>query len=95
MKIVWSPEALMDYESILKYLIFKWSFSVAEDFIKRLDQKIELIQLQPELFEKVNYKNVRRAVVKPPITLFYRIEPKEIVLLRIWNNSQNPDKLKL
>lgn len=85
----------MDYESILKYLIFKWSFSVAEDFIKRLDQKIELIQLQPELFEKVNYKNVRRAVVKPPITLFYRIEPKEIVLLRIWNNSQNPDKLKL
>ena len=85
----------MDFELVLKYLIFKWSFSVAEDFIKRLDQKIELIQLQPELFEKVNYKNVRRAIILPQISLFYLIDKEVIVILRLWNNSQNPDKLKL
>lgn len=95
MRIVWTLEALLDYESIIDYLIYKWSLAVAEDFINSLDQKIKLIQLQPELFEKVNYKNVRRAVIKPPFALFYRIEPEEIILLRLWNNSQNPDKLNL
>ncbi len=94
MEIVWSPEALMDYESVIDYVIFNWSYSVAEDFVKKVNTKIKLIQLQPELFEKVDHKNARRAVIIPQISLFYRIEPEEIVLLRFSNNSQNPENLK-
>ncbi len=52
MRIVWTLEALLDYESIIYYLIYKWSLAVAEDFINSLDQKIKLIQLQPELLKK-------------------------------------------
>jgi len=94
MKIVWTDKALLDYHQNIDYLLSEWNERSAIEFIDDVDAMIALINAMPELFPLSDYLNVRRAVVRKQITLFYSIEGSKIYLLRFWNIYQNPSSLK-
>jgi hypothetical protein len=41
------------------------------------------------------HRNVRRAVIRKQITLYYLIEGESVYLVRFWNTYQDPDSLKI
>lgn len=93
--ISWSTEAIADYASNVDYLLTDWSFKDAEEFVNNAGEIINLISQMPEAFPISDYKNVRKAVVCKQISLLYVAAESEIILLRFWNNRQNPEELKL
>ena len=92
MKFVWSPEAVADYQNNIVFLLEEWS---PVKFISRVDQCLNLIAENPRLYPATEMKNIRNAVVAKQISLFYLLESDRIILVRFWNNYQNPERLKL
>jgi plasmid stabilization system protein ParE len=95
MKVIWSKKAIGDYDSIIDYLLVKWSKSSAEKFIDQVYSKIHFIKTHPEAFEKTDFEGTSRVVITKQVTLFFRVSKSKIYLIRFWNNSQNPNKLSL
>ena len=101
LNIVWSSRALSDLENTKEYLINTWGQSSLNKFLDILEQKISIIMQFPESCPKVaQFKNVRKCVLTPQNTLFYRIvegeiEIESLEILRIFDNRQDPDKLGL
>ena len=51
------------------------------------------IQSNPELYPVI-YKSFHRAVLRRfPFSIFYTIEPDEIIIHAVFDNRQDPDKL--
>jgi plasmid stabilization system protein ParE len=95
MQIIWSDEAIADYHQNIDYSEKEWSLHVAIEFIEDVESVIELITSHPELYPQTDYQEIRKAVVRKQITLFFKVRDKQIHLVRFWNNYQNPGKLKL
>lgn len=95
MKIIWSDEAIADYQQNIDYLLKEWSEQVAIEFIEDVEAVIELIKSHPELYPLTDYREIRKAVIRKQITLFFKSKKGEIHLIRFWNTYQDPEKLKL
>ncbi len=94
MQIFWSDEAITDYHQNIDYLVKEWSEQVAVEFIEDVEIVIDLIKSHPELYPLTDYQEIRKAVVRQQITLFYKVKNKTIHLIRFWNNYQDPGGLK-
>ena len=95
-KIIWSPEAIDTYISILEYLEKEWTEREVKTFIVRVNEKLDILKLQPVLGRISNKKkNTRRTLIDKRITLVYHHKPikKEIELVTFWHNSRNPRSL--
>ncbi|REL32858.1 type II toxin-antitoxin system RelE/ParE family toxin [Rhodohalobacter sp. SW132] len=94
-QVYWSQKATSDYWKNIDYLLEYWDLKVAHAFIDKTNHTIDLIQKSPEAFPETDYKNIRRAIIVPQITLFYRLNFNDdsIDLLRFWSNFQNPDSI--
>lgn len=95
MQIKWSDEAIEDYHQNIEYLIREWSENVAIEFIEDIEITIELIKSNTELYPLTDHREVRKAVIRKQITMFFKVTSQEIHIIRFWNNYQNPDRLKL
>lgn len=94
-KVVISKIAEGKLEKLFEYLLKNWSFKVKSDFIKKLDKNISLIKFHPESFpQSAIDPALRKCVITRQTTLFFKFDEKEIKILTIFDNRQNPDKLK-
>ncbi|HVS91108.1 MAG TPA: type II toxin-antitoxin system RelE/ParE family toxin [Mucilaginibacter sp.] len=97
MTINWTPEAERTFSQNLEYLAYRWDNSVVLGFIQKVDDSLQAIISNPQAFPAHNSTlHIRKCVVTPQITVYYRIvNDSTIDLLTFWNNYQNPEKLKL
>ncbi|MGM0620961.1 MAG: type II toxin-antitoxin system RelE/ParE family toxin [Bacteroidota bacterium] len=80
---------------MLEYLEQEWSLKVKDDFIKKLDKSLNLIQKFPESCPKTDFvKGLHMLVVTKQTSLFYRFDSKTIKVVTIFDNRMNPAKLK-
>jgi len=93
--ISWAREAIEDYDSNIKYLLAEWTLTEAEEFVNNVAAIIAIVSVMPEAYPISGYKNVRKALVCKQINLLYIVRESEIILLRFWNNAQDPKKFKL
>ena len=64
---------------------------LGEYFLSAVQAKLSTIQRNPEIFVSV-YTDVRRAIVSRfPFGIFYLIEPKRIVVLRLLHTARDPN----
>ena len=78
---------------ILSYLEKEWSHKVAEEFLLKIDRRIDLLTKQPEVgapSEKI--KNVRGLLITRHNRLYYKIKNDKVILLNIYDTRMNPDK---
>ncbi|MBF9253953.1 type II toxin-antitoxin system RelE/ParE family toxin [Pontibacter sp. 172403-2] len=94
-QIIWSDDAVTDYYQTIDYLLLEWPEQVAITFIEEVEAVLDVLKLQPELYPLSSYPNVRRAVIRKQVTLYYTLKKEEIILVRFWNTYQNPDNLKI
>lgn len=63
---------------------------LGERFLSAADSTFDAIERYPEMFAKVHV-DVRRAIVSTfPYAVFYRIEPKCVVLFRVLHTARDP-----
>lgn len=93
-EIIWSPDAINDFESILEYLELKWSNRITRRFINKIDDNIQLIIEDPKIFPLINQEmQIRKSVITKQNTLFYREINDKIEIVRLFDTRQDPQKL--
>lgn len=95
MIVIWSPQAKTDYWQNIDYLELEWNFQDVLNFIEKVEYTIQLIAKNDTLFSATNYKSVHKVVITKQITLYYRVTPTTIELLRFWNTYQDLENFKL
>lgn len=96
MQIVWTDKADETFDQINAYILTKFSQKEVDDFVIKSYEVIKVIQSHPKLYpvsKLKNYKSVRKAVIHPHSTLYYRITSRStITLITFWDNRKNPRK---
>jgi len=94
--IIWTPEAKDDFVQNIIYLEKDFSDSVVEDFIVKVESVIKILENDPQSFRLSDYKNIRQIPVVPQITVFYAIaDNDQVLIIRLWNNYQDRNRLEL
>ncbi len=94
-KIIWSEEALFNLKRIIDYLEQRWTGKEIRKFSNLLDRQLRLIENNPQLFALTNKsKGIRKAVLSHQTTIYYRITDHEVHILTLFDNRQDPDKLR-
>lgn len=98
MLIVWTDKADETFDQINAYILAKFSQKEVDDFVLKSYEVLKVIQSHPKLYpvsRLKNYRAVRKAVIHPHSTLYYRITNKTtITLVTFWDNRKNPKKKK-
>ena len=65
--------------------------SLGEYFLSAVQSTLKSVELYPEIFVSV-HGEVRRAIVSRfPFAIFYLVEPKRIVVLRLLHTARDPN----
>lgn len=63
---------------------------VGDEFLAAVDSVFDAIERYPEIFPAI-HGEVRRAIVSRfPYAVFYRVEPKRVVVLRVLHTARDP-----
>jgi plasmid stabilization system protein ParE len=93
--IIWSPLAESDFTCILEYLQDNWEEKVFQGFIELTEETLAQISNHPKQFPLIyKKKKVRKCVLTKHNTLYYRESKDSFDVLRIYDNRQDPVKLK-
>ena len=94
-KIKFSLEAKNNTKQIISYLTREWSESIADKFILNFENKLKYINLFPYSFPPYEkFPDIRNCVLTKQISLYYKINNKDIEVLALFDTRQHPDKLK-
>ncbi|MGM0650786.1 MAG: type II toxin-antitoxin system RelE/ParE family toxin [Bacteroidota bacterium] len=94
-KIVWTDEALVNLSNIFDYLKQRWTEKEIRNFSRLLYRQINLIQSNPRLFPaSATSKSLRKSVLTKQTTIYYRIDNKEVRIVTLFDNRQNPKKIR-
>lgn len=93
MNVVLSPTAKSKLEELLSYLKLEWSEIVKQEFIVKLDNKINQISHYPKSCpESRAFKGLYKCVVSKQTTFYYRIKGSEIEIATLFDTRQDPEK---
>lgn len=89
-----SQTAEIKLKQLFSYLEENWSVKVKSDFVRKLDENIERIREQPETFpESLTRKGLRKCVITKHTAMYYRFNSRQIKIVTIFDNRQDPNKL--
>jgi plasmid stabilization system protein ParE len=94
-QIIWSPSSEEDFIDILNYLKQNWGDKVLQDFISLTSTLVEQIAFNPKQFPVIySKKKIRKCVITKHNSIFYKERKDFVDILRIYDNRQDPIKLK-
>lgn len=94
--IRYSARAYNEYEGILDYVIGKFVAAKAVEVHIYFENVIDMIAVNPYLFPySSKKKNLRRCVISPQTTLYYRFLGDCIEIVSFRGNKMNPETLGL
>ena len=94
-KVIWSAEAVRNIEDIIQYLQTNWTDKEIRKFFVKLDKRIALISSRPLIFPSTQTKaQAHRSVLSKQTTIYYKVLKDQILILALFDNRQDPDKLK-
>ena len=94
-QVIWSPQSENDLSSILEYLQEHWEKQVLNKFIDIVDEVVKQISLNPKQFPIIQkQRKIRKCVITKHNSLYYRDRKGFVDILRIYDNRQDPRKLK-
>ena len=88
-RLIVKPPAEVDIIEAAQWYESK-KIGLGEQFIKAVDDKLLLIEDNPNLYQ-VRYKSTRLALIKRfPFAIHYTIEQKTVYILAVLSTSRNP-----
>ena len=93
-KVIWSPAAENDIETILDYLQLNWNERIINRFINKVDDNVSLILEEPKIFPIINQElQIRKSVISKHNTLYCRVKEETLEIIRLFDSRQDPNKL--
>lgn len=90
--VTWSDEAKKNKDDIHRYLAEAWSEKEIRQFYRVLDQRISLIARHPKMSPKTEKRqDVRRSVLTKQISLYYKFDGRQVEILFLFDNRQDPE----
>lgn len=94
-KVRFSELATNQLDELFNFLETNWPLDVKLKFIDKLDYAMKIISNFPEAFPISKARpGLHKYIITPHNTIFYRIKPNKIEIVMIFDNRQNPEKLK-
>jgi plasmid stabilization system protein ParE len=95
-QVRYSTRASVEYEEILDYVVGKFGLQVAAKVDMHLEEVIDQISINPYLYPYSDkMKNLRRCVISPQTTLYYRFNGECVELASFRGNKMNPRTIGL
>jgi plasmid stabilization system protein ParE len=91
--VVWTKEAEDGYDAIINYLAVKFTKKEVRNFVKDVDDFLQLLSQNPKLLQKTKkYKNIHRGPINKLTMLIYQVKPqkKELVIISIRSTRRKP-----
>jgi plasmid stabilization system protein ParE len=93
-KILWSKRAQSSLERIIEYLEENRTERDIQNFSRKPEHCISILETNPEAFPKSRVKpGLRRVVISRQNTLFYAIKEDTVFLVKIFDTRQNPKRI--
>ena len=95
-EVIISHRARVDLETAIEWYNAQ-QYDLGIDFLLDFYTCLDFLSTFPKV-SAVVYKGYRRLIIKRfPYSIFYEIDEitKEVIILAIWGNKQNPDDLDL
>ncbi len=91
--IRWTTRADIKLDHIIIYLETEWGESVVKAFMRKFYDFLEILSEFPEI-GAMQYpeKNIRGFSLTKQVSIFYKIESEQIVLLDLFDNRTDPNK---
>ena len=91
LKIRWTSRADIKLDHLIIYLEEEWGESVVKAFMRKLYDFLEILSEFPEI-GSMQYpeKNIRGFSITKQISIFYKIEGDQIILLDLFDNRSDP-----
>lgn len=94
MKVKLTSLASYKLELILDYLESEWSVSSRRKFLGNLNKKLTQISQNPKIYLASQIRpDVRKMIITKQNSAYYYIGKNEIVVITIFDNRQNQQKL--
>jgi plasmid stabilization system protein ParE len=94
--MMWSDRAITDLKNIIDYLTKNWTRREIQNFSRRLDKRLDLISVNPNLFPRTTKrKNVRKSVLTKHTVIYYKTESNVVTIVTLFDPRQNPKRLRL
>ena len=94
MKIIWTPLGLKSLDKTTNFIEEQWNEDVAENFLDRLDDRIEQLKKNPQIGPTYEQTEFRQLLIHPLVTLYYQFNADYISVTLVWANKQDPDDLR-
>ncbi|HRT53964.1 MAG TPA: type II toxin-antitoxin system RelE/ParE family toxin [Flavobacteriales bacterium] len=88
--VVWSPVGIESFEAVVGRIRRNWTQREVDDFIRKVDQTIQLIAAWPKAFRKSSTRGHREALIAPYNLLVYREFKEKVVIELIWDGRRHP-----
>jgi plasmid stabilization system protein ParE len=91
--IRWTTRADVKLDHLIIYLESEWGKSVVNAFMKKLYDFLEILSEFPEI-GSMQYpeKNIRGFSLTKQISIFYKIDENQIILLDLFDNRSDPKR---
>ena len=91
--IKWTKLASKTFHKTVEFIEHKWSERSAKKFVIKVNAFLIVLKDNPEMGKiEVDEKGIRGFVLSRQTTVFYRIKKGTIVILKFFDNRQNPKK---
>ena len=93
LEIHWTTRADIKLDQIIIYLETEWGESVVKAFMRKLYDFLDILTEFPEI-GSMQYpdKNIRGFLLTKQISVFYKIEGEQIMVLDFFDNRSDPKK---
>ena len=92
-KIVWSPEAKIEFIEILEYYLERnQSIEYSEKLENQVKKTLTKLQTNPFLGVKSQSSNIR-VIIERVYLIFYSVTETQIQILSIMDSRQDPEKM--
>ena len=94
-EVKWTPKAIDNYLEVLKRLRTHWTAKEEQRFVDDVEKTIRYILKFPQGFRSAGHARLREAPIKPYNLLLYRIDPKAIVIIGLFDMRRHPKALRM
>jgi plasmid stabilization system protein ParE len=77
---------------LLVYLEKEWSITIVNEFLDKLEERMQAIKLRPTIGKVLAIKNSRSILITKHNRVYYRIEENKIIVLNMIDTRKDPKK---
>lgn len=90
MNVNLSQEAYEQLHELIDYLEKNWSDKVVDNFLMKLEKSMDTMSVAPFSYpSSQQFKGLRKCVITPQTSVFYRVNEEEIEIIAVIDNRSN------